>query len=821
MSSTGDSIGRRGAAVARAQMARISEYTQALTSQLREICGSLGRRGDIREFCRHSRFINVFVLSMLAALLVIAPLSTVVAAGAIGPLYTVPSPSVGTDRTYEETYRVLANNDEDLDPSQVTYQGYFENDYPTGPVRLGESAHDPSQVLRYAATADLYRTEASSFERIPYRDDWVPYSNWAYWYTKIQFWRVHDLNSYDGPPDNSGEWFVQTTNQYGEWRPVYNAEVRWNEEREEPELANPDTALVHSVDSEDTITRTNHVTSQYLAYAVDPDRVAVPMDEETELFPTFSGAEIPLKFGQGRANTVEDAWVGVANVVDGAQYRGRYVVGTGIIAAYVPYDYRAVVPDDYSRQRECTITHTHTRLVYNSTSEEYEEEEYNETHDYPKTQWAEFELLDSEAQVTNVTLDAPWFEGNSNFSTFGNGGAWTNIEPYSSRVLEFPPGDYNLTAQYTVRNEIRRDWGVTSNRCNEWNRTHVGNYTVSRNHTVPVTVTHSDAENLRIDVVVADSQGRDRVNIFWSGNQEFDANPWQDITLNIGEKTVIVRSPWRFYDVSRNTAVQVRTDDPDELEIHPVTHSYGDRWPAIHHSVAAVANVSIEYPETNPDQEYLYWEEIDSSPATVIPGTSLPEGVNDPDNEYPTTVYGRLVGDIHSSDLYTGESVSMDATSSFGLGVGGTKLTVVPMEPATLRLVESLPSESGSGHEMTVQLTNAGGDPIAGRPIRVVARTEQSVTTDANGEATFTYDGRMVRVLFEGDVWYSVGQPFYAPDRIFYIPPVSGAIFEVAGTVGEYIQASISNTLLILEWIALGLFAVWYIRYRRKTRRPV
>jgi hypothetical protein len=143
------------------------------------------------------------------------------------------------------------------------------------------------------------------------------------------------------------------------------------------------------------------------------------------------------------------------------------------------------------------------------------------------------------------------------------------------------------------------------------------------------------------------------------------------------------------------------------------------------------------------------------------------------------------------------------------------------MEPATLSIVESLPSESGSSHEMTVQLTDAGGDPIAGRPIRVVARTEQTVTTDANGEATFTYAGRMVRVLFEGDVWYSVGRPFYGPDRIFYIPPVSGAIFEVAGTVGEYIQASISNTLLILEWIALGLFAVWYIRYQRKTRRPV
>ncbi|WP_436932035.1 hypothetical protein [Halosimplex halobium] len=752
-------------------------------------------------------------------MLILDSFSAVVSADDIGPLYTVPTASPGDDTTYDETYRVLASNDEDLDPDDVSYGGYFESDFPYEPVSLGVTAHDPSQVLRYAATTDLYRTQASELEHVPYADQWVPYSEWDPDGSKISFWRVHELNAYDGPPDNSGEWFVRTTNQYGDWRPVYNAEVTWNSTAEEPELANPDEALVHDVQTESTIARVNHVTDQYRAYSDDPTRAAVPMNHGTELFPTFSGASVPLRFGRGNADTVNDAWVGVANVADGAWYRGRYVVGDAIIAAYVPHDYRAVVPEDFSRDRTCTKTHTHTRLVLNETTGNWTEEEYTETHQYPKTQWAEFELVDSEAEVTNVTLDAPWFSGNSSFIDVGDSGVWLSLEPGSTGSLDFPPGDYNLTAQYTVRNEIRTDWGVTSNRCNEWDRTTTRNYTVSRNYTVPVTVTTWDAEDLQVDVFVADSPGRDRVNIFWAGNQDLPANPWEEIELVIGEKVVTINSPWRFYDVSRNTEVQVRTGDPDDLETHPVTHSYNDRWPAIHHSVVSVANVTIQHPEAFRNQEYLFWEDIDSAPAMGIPATDLPDGIDDTDNAYPTTVYSGLVGDIRSSDLHTAEPVSMDVTSVFGGGVGSTTLTVEPMATASLTIVDSSPSPDGEGHEMTVRLVDSSDDPIQGREITVAARTEQTYVTDSDGEVTFSYDGYLARVIYEGDVWYTPGEPFYDEDQLFYVPPVSAEVFAPVGTIGEYLAASINNTLLVVEWIALGLFALWWVRRHNASRR--
>ena len=65
---------------------------------------------------------RILVMVLLATSLVIAPVTVVYAAG-IGPIYDIPSPEPGVDKTYDETYRVLANNDADVDPADVSYTG--------------------------------------------------------------------------------------------------------------------------------------------------------------------------------------------------------------------------------------------------------------------------------------------------------------------------------------------------------------------------------------------------------------------------------------------------------------------------------------------------------------------------------------------------------------------------------------------------------------------------------------------------------------------------------------------------------------------------
>jgi len=68
-------------------------------------------------------------------------------------------------------------------------------------------------------------------------------------------------------------------------------------------------------------------------------------------------------------------------------------------------------------------------------------------------------------------------------------------------------------------------------------------------------------------------------------------------------------------------------------------------------------------------------------------------------------------------------------------------------------------------------------------------------------------------------VFWSPGDPYYKGDRLLYILPPSPLDFEAVGAVGEYISASISNVLIFVEWLALGIFAVWWVRMRRRTSK--
>jgi len=116
---------------------------------------NVGMKTIANAFRGWSHGFRILVTVLLATSLVIAPVTVVYAAG-IGPIYDIPSPEPGVDKTYDETYRVLANNDVDVDPADVSYTGYFENDYPAYPVDLGRATLSPSQSLRYSTTSDVY-----------------------------------------------------------------------------------------------------------------------------------------------------------------------------------------------------------------------------------------------------------------------------------------------------------------------------------------------------------------------------------------------------------------------------------------------------------------------------------------------------------------------------------------------------------------------------------------------------------------------------------------------------------------------------------------
>ncbi|QLC35654.1 hypothetical protein EFA46_015450 (plasmid) [Halarchaeum sp. CBA1220] len=754
------------------------------------------------------------------ATLVLAPV-TIVAADGLGSSIVIPSSNPGVEKTYNNTYRVLASNDADIDLANISYTGYFENDYPFGPVELNAESQSPSQALRYAATQDLYIRQITDYGAIPYKDRWLPYSTRSST-EKTQFLLVHEYNTYDGPKSTDGKWFVRVTNQYGQWQPVYNAEVGWNTDTEEHYVANPDEALIHEAYYGDTIGRSLHVVDQYMAYADQPDRVAVPMVNGHELYPTSDGASLPRKWGQRDFDTVRDSWVGITQVFGSVWYRDSYVSGgSPTRGAYVPYDYRAVTPPDYSYQDQCRIKHSATRTItVNNTTRTVTSSHY---HHYDRTKWATYELVDSSAKVTSLRLDRPGFNGHSEWNELIPG-TWLAIDGTTSQNYAYPRGRYTLTATLDVTTTVKTRWGITSSRCSEWTKSSTDTSTHTTQYSVPVTITHYDSPNLNLTVAHIDGAGDDRLIIRWDGDQDLPADPWTQLHLDINGKTIDVDSPWRFYGVSRNDEVEVRT--ASGVSTHDVTYTEDDRWPAIYRYQTSVANVTMGFPQQDVQSQRWGWiTPLAGQVATHLVGAPLPDGVNDPENDAPTDLYSQYVATVNSNDLDTGEALRVEGVSTpFGATLDGSQIEAYskPYTPTILRLTDVNTSSTGDTHSGTLVLTDDSGGVLAGKTLTVIQGdgTKQTVTTNATGRAPITWAGVVVHARYDGDVWETGwGNPYYKGDSLTHLLPPGELTFSAVGTVGAYISAAISNSLIFVEWIALGIFAVWYVRMRRRTSK--
>lgn len=769
---------------------------------------------------RRTQAWRAFIALSCVAILILAPV-TIVAADGLGSSIVIPSPDPGVEKTYNGTYRVLASNDADIDPANISYTGYFQNDYPFGPVELTPKSLSPSQALRYAATQDLYIRQLNDTSAIPYKDRWVPYSSHSS-SEKTQFLLVYDHNTYDGPKSTDGKWFVRVTNQDGQWRPVYNAEVGWNPDTDAHYVANPDKALIHDAYYGDTVGRSRHIVDQYMAYAGNPDRVAVPMVNGHELFPTSDGASLSRKWGQSNFNTVRDSWVGITQVLGSVWYRDSYVSGgSPTRGAYVPYDYRAVTPPDYSYQDQCRIKHTVTRTItVNNTTRNVTSTHYNY---YDRTKWATYELVDSSAKVTSLRLDRPGFNGHSAWNEF-TPGTWLAADRTTSQNYAYPRGRYTLTATLDVTTTVKTRWGITSSRCSEWTRSSTDTSTHTTQYSVPVTITDNNSPNLNLTVAHIDGAGNDRLIISWKGNQDLPADPWTHLRLDINGKTITVDSPWRFYGVSRNDEVEVRT--ASGVSTHDVTYTANDRWPAIYRYQTSVANVTMGFSQQDAQSKRWGWiTPVAGKVATHLAGAPLPAGVNDPANNAPTDLYSQYVATVNSNDLDTGESVRVeDVSTPFGATLDGSQIDAYskPFTSTNLRLMGVNTSSTGSDHKGTLVLTDDSGGALAGKTLTVVQGdgTKQTVTTNATGRAPITWAGVVVHARYDGDVWATGrGNPYYKGASLTYLVPPGELTFSPIGTVGGYISAAISNSLIFIEWIALGIFAVWYVRMRRRTSK--
>jgi hypothetical protein len=108
-------------------------------------------------------------------------------------------------------------------------------------------------------------------------------------------------------------------------------------------------------------------------------------------------------------------------------------------------------------------------------------------------------------------------------------------------------------------------------------------------------------------------------------------------------------------------------------------------------------------------------------------------------------------------------------------------------------------------------------NPIQGKNITINANDVVTVTTDNNGEFSYEYDNMTASVSakFEGDDFRdNLGTYYEQAEANRYSPQT--AYSYTAGTVLGYVTAAISNLLLFAEWMLLGLFMVWWTKYREE-----
>ena len=307
---------------------------------------------------------------------------------------------------------------------------------------------------------------------------------------------------------------------------------------------------------------------------------------------------------------------------------------------------------------------------------------------------------------------------------------------------------------------------------------------------------------------VFDRPGEDIVAVTWTGEQGLAAGAagWEYVEVHVGEKTMYVTAPWRFFSVARNTHVEERTHEgTSELN---ASHSVGAQYPALLRYRMSPATVEVQAEQTA--AQHIWWETTHVVETGSVAATPLPDTIVATENAEPSPLYDQYAGVLKSTDTVTGESVSVGAIDVWGFPVETTQ-TVTRYERSVLNV--TIDDATGTAE---ITLHDESGEPISGRHIHLEGTNVTVVTTDSRGTATVDVTNPIVRARFQGDDWRASTDQYYLSTQTLAVSSttvVVGAI-QVVG----YLNEAISNVALFTEWLALGVFAIFWMRYLRSRR---
>jgi hypothetical protein len=690
--------------------------------------------------------------------------------------------------TENGVFRLLASNDVDENETSIHPDIYnvsarnlqmrmAGNNSSQAVIRIDNTTFTTHQARQYARLTDGYRERLDTDTRIPTEDSWQSGSE-----VTIENAAFIGFEGNQSTPEHSGEdgvVYVEIESEPGQL-PARNVEVLQEETDDDEEpgdlyISNSDDIEVYDGEMKnyEELNR-QAVNNSFLDTGLDESVVpAAGYGSNTARYNTTK-ANISGKW-HSPTPAVKDHYVGIARISEGAIYDDYWIVNPEGINVTALTDYRAIVPYTAS-----------SRYTENAPQCSYQ--------DGNQTKYATPERYEyySNPTVTNEFMElyhnGSWYDEGEQSHVFPiEDPASGKITPYSTATIE-----YNHTYGVDYPSECSQEDEETT-------ETVTVTSTIDRNAEHPIEP--AKADSLNITAYVKDTRQGQELYFDVVGNQRPEVNPLgsMQITANGGDEVWRVYTPWVVFPQTLYDRVETRREGANQWNFTSV--KVGDGPHNLHrdymdaNSYKTAARSTILVSEEGIDQAQTY------------------EGINTGDNVINTK------GDIPLYRTWGGRVLStstggrLEDFEANGTDLFGNKIEIdtkfVTYETTDMELEMGSDGEVANG-----QLVDSNGTGIPNREIHIEGGTTSTVVTDSNGEFQVQVHENATGFVaeFKGDKLRDNVPTHYeqADARTF----TGNLNINVISTPLGYLSNFISSLYVVIHWIVLGLFFVWWTKFR-------
>lgn len=650
-------------------------------------------------------------------------------------------------------------------------------------IRIDDTTFTMEQAEEYSMLTDGYREVLYTDTRLPNEDSWRPLADVMFEIEDIMFVGFDGHIDEPETTEEHGSVYVEIASEPGQL-PLRNAEVLREENGDDPMgdlyIANPYEAEIYDGEM-DYYEEINREAAEEAFLETGPRESIVPAagyGDETARYEVHNetmGGE-----WHSPEVAIKDHYVGVARITEGAIYGDEWIVNPDGIEATTLHDYRVVEPYTESNQYtedapqcsySCNCDEDGCSTCY-ATPERYE--------------YYEFDQMGNE--YMEILHNGNWYdEGNrANVFPIDDPESGT-IMPYSSATAEF---DHTYGVNYPSQ-------------CSQsdWERTETNRVTSVIGIEAEHPIYTAEADEVEITAYVADKTARQEVYFDIFGDQRPEENPigTMRITGNGGEEMWEVHTPWIFFPQSLYDRVETRQEGWDHWNFTTVDPTDSPN------------NLHRDYMDGND-----YKTSVDSTmvvgdrgidEAQIFEGINVGEHVSDTQGD--VILYRTYGGPI----LSTGSGERIEDIEGSAVDIFGNEIDV-EVEYRDYESTNMYLEMRDGGNTLYGQLQDSDGNGVSGRTIDIHGGVVNQVTTNSNGEFEVGIDeeATTVRAEFDGDPLRDELDTHY--ERAVGSTFTGNLHVNIISTPLIYLNDFISNLQVVIHWILLGLFIVWWTKYR-------